>query len=114
MNATIGLIFRGLLLLLGMAGFWTSVYLYITQKMGDKSRVVVQGAGNSGNTIHVDTMVEELASQLAQLPSFDPVSEEELTQIGHAVRQRALGGDPTAALVMMRMAQIQQTRKNIQ
>lgn len=109
MANTVRAIFRGLLLLLGMAGFWTSIYLYLTQQMGDKSRVVVQGAGNSGNTINVDTVVDELAAQLAQQPAFDPIDAKELSKIGAAVRKKALEGDPTAALVMLRVAQLQRT-----
>ena len=101
-------IFQGLLLLLGVAGFWTSIFLILTRQSGDSSRVVIQGAGNSGNTIHVDTVVDGLASQLAQRTDFAQISVEELNQIGTALRERALEGDPTAALVMLRTEQLQQ------
>lgn len=90
-----------------MAGFWTAVYLYLTRPTGESNRVVIQGAGNSGNTVYVDTVIEELASQLAQQEDFAQITPGELSQIGGAIRERAFEGDPTAALVMMRIEQLQ-------
>lgn len=112
MVAAIRTLFRGLLMLFGMAGFWTAVYMYLNRQATDDTRVVVQGAGNSGNTINVDTVVDALAAQLAQHIDFAEVDSDELSEIGEAVRKRALDGDPTAALVMLRVAQLQSAEKD--
>lgn len=107
MKNTIRSLFRLLSILLGVVGICGGILFYLSRQIGDRSRVVIQGAGNSGNVIHVDTVVEELAAELAQRPDFATVSPDELTQIGDAVRKQALAGDPVAALVMIRVQQLQ-------
>ena len=112
MNDTVRKIFRGFLLLFTLGSFWTAVYLYLMRQSGADSRVLIQGAGNSGNNIRMDTIVDDLANQLAQQTDLPEISPDEMTQIGHAVRQKAADGDPTAALVMLRLAKIQQAQKS--
>ena len=72
-----------------------------------QSRVYIQGAGNSGNRITLEGLADELATQLAKRKDCPQITDDELIVIMQALRERALAGDPQAALVMFRLAEIQ-------
>lgn len=72
-----------------------------------QSRVYIQGAGNSGNRITLEGLADELASLLAKREDCPQITDDELIIMMKALHERALAGDPQAALVMFRLAELQ-------
>jgi hypothetical protein len=64
---------------------------------------VVSGFGNSGNVIGVD-VVGRVAEELAEAPGVPAVSDDDLRATFGAIREKALAGDPEAALVLLLLA----------
>ena len=72
-----------------------------------RSKVYIQGAGNSGNRIYLEGFADELASLLAQRADCPQITDEELVTMIRAVREQALTGNPQAVFVMLRLVQLQ-------
>lgn len=66
----------------------------------------IVGIGNSSNVIAADVL-DRVAQELAGAPAIPAVSDEDLRAAFAAIRERALGGDPEAALVLLRVAAYQ-------
>lgn len=66
----------------------------------------IVGIGNSGNRIG-EGVPEEVAEALAKHPETPRVTDAELTRIFAAILERATGGDPEAALIVLRVAEEQ-------
>jgi hypothetical protein len=70
---------------------------------GDNSFV---GLGNSGNRIFNDDL-DELAEQLHGWPGVPQVEDRDLARIYQALVQRAREGEPSAARVVLALAELQ-------
>ena len=64
---------------------------------------LVTGFGNNHNIIGSD-VIDRVASELARAKVTPPVSDDDLRAVFAAIRERALKGDPEAALVLLRVA----------
>lgn len=78
-----------------------------------RSKVYIQGAGNSGNRIYLEGFADELATLLAQREDCPQITDDELMTMMKAVREQAFAGDPQATLVMFRLAQLQRQKTQI-
>lgn len=88
-------------------GLLTALLLTSRLNRSVRSKVYIQGAGNSGNRIYLEGLTDELATLLAQREDCPQITDEELVMMMKAIRAHALAGDPQAALVIFRLAQIQ-------
>jgi len=67
----------------------------------------IGGFGNSENRIFAGGVGDELAAALADRPSTPEVTEAQLGRIYAAILERAEGGDPEAALIVLKVADAQ-------
>lgn len=73
-------------------------------------RTAVIGFGNSGNRILEEwDLADELAMSLADHPQTPRISDDTLAEIFDAILERARSGDAESALIVLRVAERQQS-----
>ncbi len=76
---------------------------------GGAGEAAFVGIGNSGNHIGTDDLLDEVAAALFALETTPDVTDQVLREIYASVLHRAREGDPDAALIVLRVAEMQRS-----
>ena len=71
---------------------------------------LIKGIGNSGNHFHFDPISNKLPALIAESKNAPTITDEQLAETFEAVLARARQGDLEAAIVVFKVAEIQQQK----
>ena len=95
---------KNTLAIIAIVGMLALEVVCITFAGGDS---LIQGIGNSSNRIYANGIADEVAEAIAASSVVPEVPDDELRATYLAIRDRARSGDLEAAMVVLRVAEIQ-------
>ena len=92
---------------LAWGGLFGGVILGVMRLLFGKGDGLISGVGNSGNRIFLKPLSDELAAAIADHAESRVITDETLAKTVSAIIHNAEAGDPEAAFIVFRIAEMQ-------